>query len=93
MGRLLRLEKQYAQAYSALKLNPAEKSAIAATAIRLESASSLPGAEDFEALRWPVGVAWARKVTEARLWVLYRFDEHSVTLEDIRRTKPVRVGG
>ncbi|HEX6764061.1 MAG TPA: hypothetical protein VF103_01260 [Polyangiaceae bacterium] len=93
MGRLLRLEKQYAQTYSALKLDRTEKSAVAATTIRLENASSLPGAEDFEALRWPVGVAWARKVRGARLWVLYSFDEHSMTLEDIRRAKPVRVGG
>lgn len=93
MGRLLRLTPAYSQAYSALKLDAGASSALTKTAVRLERAVSLPGPSDFEVLRWPVGVAWARRVSGTVLWILYEFDEEFVTLREIRKAKPVRVGG
>lgn len=90
MGRLLRLSPGYFRAYSALKPRGTARSALAVIASRLSS-DRLPGAEDFEALRWPVGVAWAREVKGEMLWVLYALDDTYVTLQELRTAKPVRV--
>jgi hypothetical protein len=58
---------------------------------RLEAAVDLPLRGDFEALRWPVGVAWARQTEGFSLWVLYTFDRQLVTLHELKGTTPVRV--
>jgi hypothetical protein len=60
----------------------------------LERSERLPAPTDFEALRWPVGVAWAREIgaSQRALWLLYSFDGRTVTLEEIRATEPVHIG-
>jgi hypothetical protein len=60
---------------------------------RLETDNPLPGPEDFEALLSPpaIGVAWARKVSSATLWVLYRLDSDVVSLQQLATRPPTPV--
>jgi hypothetical protein len=51
----------------------------------------LPGAQDFEALIPPVGVAWVRQVAGVRLWVYFRFNDHEIEALALMDTEPVRV--
>ena len=91
MGRVLQLDERYARTYSALRLSREARAAVARTMARLQASGALPLPGDFAALRWPVGVAWAREAGSFSLWVLYTFDERFVTLHELRSTRPVRV--
>jgi hypothetical protein len=52
----------------------------------------LPRSEDFETLHPYAGTAWARPLPGLGLWLLYAFDDASVTIEDIRTVEPILLG-
>jgi hypothetical protein len=72
--------------------DPATRAAVGKLLGRLTS-EPLPGAEDFEALLYPVGIAWVRQVPvpERSLWVVFRFDEHEVAVLVVVDREPVSV--
>lgn len=95
MGRILQLTPSYALSFSRLgsRLSTSARLALRAELKRLEAEQELPATAHFEGLLSPpsVGAAWVRKVRDAELWLLYRFDGIHVSMREVTRREPTRI--
>ena len=92
-ARRLRLKEAFRPSLDRLGVtrDPPTRARVGRTLAELVDAT-LPGRGDFEALLYPVGTAWARRIAGRSLWLLYRFDVEEVIVFVLVDREPVSVG-
>ena len=88
-GRILRVSARFRRAQQRL-ITPGTPVAqgLAATIARLMQ-GKLPGPLDAETLVPPVGCWWFRRVSGSNVWVLFTFDESTLTLHSLTANPPI----